>query len=864
MLFRSPRRYCWPLAVFLITAVLGNNTFAVDSEEFRAERERFFQNSVLPILQRRCYECHSHAAGQAKGGLMLDSREGWDTGGDSGPAVIPSSPDTSLLIQAVRYDDLMMPPTGKLPADEIEILVRWVNEGAVDPRQSAAPKSATSTDPNAGRDHWAFQPVQQTAVPNVQDAAWPLTEIDAHILAALEQHQLKPVADADRYTWLRRVSLDLTGLPPSPAEIQSFVSDESPQAWSRVVDRLLDSSAFGERWARHWLDLVGYADQIGTANNIFAEHAWRYRDYVIRSFNDDKPFSQFLREQLAGDLLPSTSPEHKAELLVATGYLLLGDVQVVEADKAKLRVDVIDQQIDKLGKSLLGMTLACARCHDHKFDPISQNDYYALGGMFYSTESVTLAKWGVWSWPSVTEIPETSDQLSSRTMLRSEQEARLATMRSERDAAHRRAVELEKLTATPSGTSTADSASTAPATDNTAPVDTAAMDALQQELKALREKVPKFDKEILHTEFFLPAAPQAFAVRDTSTPGDMHVTIRGNAHAIGDLVPRGIPSVLADSGQLQIPAGQSGRLQLADWIISPHNPLTARVTVNRIWQKLFGKGLVRSVDYWGTRGETPTHPALLDLLARIFVEQGWSQKQLIRQLVLSHVYRLSSNSDSAMAAADPENRLLWRMNRERLDAESIRDSMLAVSGRLLPSGGGPSLPLEYVENTGGLAKGDVNPPSFRLAKFRPQQSFERTVYLPVIRSAPQAGPGEIRNVFDFAQPAEFTGQRSVTAVPTQSLFLMNGALVKELAAALAQRMLTEHPGPTDADKVDALWLVTFNRPITDGDRTDALQFLKDMMAEAPDNSVPTDTLRLRAWTELCHSLLASNEFLLRM
>ncbi len=837
-------------ALLMVGCLLCGVQLSAQELEPPAAAELFFQDQVLPILQQRCYECHSHSAGKAKGGLMLDSREGWAAGGESGPVIVPEDPEKSLLIQAVRYVDMMMPPTGKLPVEEIQILERWVADGAMDPRKSiaAAPALGSVMHPEAGRNYWAFQPLERAPIPVVKNSAWPLNEIDAFVLAFLEENGLQPVEDADRHTWLRRVTLDLTGLPPTPEEIQQFTGDASSGAYAKVIDRLLDSRAYGERWARHWLDLVGYADQIGTANNLFAEHAWRYRDYVIQSFLDDKPFDQFVREQLAGDLLDSASPEQRAELLIATGFLLLGDLQVVETDKVKLRVDVIDQQIDKIGKSLLGMTVACARCHDHKFDPISQRDYYAMAGIFYSTESITKAQWGVWSWPALSEIPETPAQLATRNQSHADQQAHIDSLKTDRNTAQQRTAELEKAVQTDTATGTA--------------VDAAAKEARDQELQKLKEHLKNLDKDILHAEFFLPSTPEAFAVRDIAEPIDMQITIRGNSHALGPVVRRGVPAVIAGGRELQIPAGQSGRVQLADWIVSTENPLTVRVTVNRIWQKLFGEGLVRSVDYWGTRGEVATHPELLDSLAANFMDQGWSQKKLIRTLVLSHAYRLSSRPDAAQEAADPDNRLLWRMNRRRLDAEAIRDSMLAVSGRLLSSNGGQGLPLEYPENTAGLAKGDVNPPSFRLTKFRPQQSLERTVYLPVIRSGPQAGPGEIRNVFDFAQPAEFSGQRSVTAVPTQSLFLMNAELLKDLAGALAERILGEHPQPTDESRLESLWLLSLNRPITDIDRTDALQFLTDFKSENTGDSA--DASALKAWTELCHAILASNEFLIRM
>lgn len=809
----------------------------------KANDEKFFRESVLPLLKQHCFACHSHASKKVKGGLVLDSRSGWAKGGDSGPAIVPGKPDESLLIQAVRYADLEMPPSGKLPAEAIATLERWVAAGAVDPRTTEA-VAAQTVDVEAGAKHWAFQPVRESrgSVREPATDRGAVRDIDRFILAKLEEQKLRPVGDADRHTWLRRVSLDLTGLPPTIEEIEAFLRDTSDQAEACVVDRLLASRAFGERFARHWLDLVGYADQIGTANDIFAEHAWRYRDYVIDAYHKDKPYDQFVREQLAGDLLPFDSPPQRAEQLTATGFLVLGDLTVVEADKPKLRIDTVDQQVDKVGRAFLGMTLGCARCHDHKFDPIPQRDYYALAGFFFSTESVVKAEWGVWSWPTVVELPETERQQAERFVLAERHRQRLAALKTERDKLQASKAEVDV------------------ALKKDGAADDPNRVALTKVQAAQAERLKALDLDLQHAEFFAPAPPRAFAVHDIAEPADMQITIRGNAYTLGDRVPRGFLHVAGASAEANVVNKISGRRELAEWIVSPNNPLTARVAVNRIWQKLFGEGLVRTVDYFGLPGERPSHPELLDHLARQFMVDGWSQKRLIRSLVLSRVYRLSSSEPNADASRiDPDNRLLWRMNRRRLDAEALRDAILHVSGRLIESHGGPSLPLEYPENTGNLAKGNVNPPSFRLARFRPEQQFERTVYLPIIRSGPQAGPSEIRNVFDFTQPAEFAGHRPVTTVPTQALFLMNSSLLKERARDLAERTLAA--GPDESGRLERLWLRVFNRPITNNERTDAAAFLGELRK---DNSTTMPDAELRCWAELCHSLLASNEFLMRI
>lgn len=805
--------------------VLTSLACAGDASKKNQAAEDFFNEYVQPILKQHCYECHSHEADEAQAGLVLDSRSGWQKGGDSGTAIVPGKPDESLLIQAVRYEGLEMPPGGQLPDELVQRLQRWVADGAHDPRVTATTRSEKGIDIEAGRRHWAFQPLRQESPPEVKQTQWPRGDVDRYVLAKLEAANLVPVADADGYTWLRRVSFDLTGLPPTVEEIRQFQSDDSPQARENVVDRLLASRAFGERWARHWLDLVGYADQVGTSNNVFAQHAWRYRDYVINAYNSDKPFDRFVREQIAGDLLIEDNIEQRAANLTATGFLVLGDIEIVEADKEKLRVDIVDQQLNKVGRAFLGMTLECARCHDHKFDPISQHDYYAMAGFFHATSSVFKTNRGVWSDVNVLDLPETESQIADRARREQEHAQELDGWKSERKQARERRAELDELL----------SSEDLPQVDR---------DNLTKERGETSARIGQLDRLILHAEFFAPDVPKAHGVKDAESPGDMKITVRGNPRALGDRVPRGFLQV-ASTIRPEIPPGESGRRELADWVAG--HPLTARVTVNRIWQKLFGEGLVRSVDYFGLPGDRPSHPELLDHLAGQLIGDGSSQKRIIRALVLSRTYGLDSIHDEGAYKVDPDNRLLWRMNRFRLDAEALRDAMIAVTGQLKPSTGGPALPLEFPENVAGLDPKDVNPPSFNITKWRPGQEFERTIYLPVIRHAAQPEPAALRNVFDFAQPSQFTGRRTVTAVPTQALFLMNSPVIKKHAAALAARMNQEDD---TSKRLDLVWLTLLNRPITETERYEAIEYLSG----GGENG----------WTELCHALLASNEFLMRM
>jgi hypothetical protein len=833
------------------------------------EQLTFFETKVRPVLVTHCYECHAADSKIVQGGLRLDSRAGLLHGGDTGPALVPGKADESLLIKALRHDGIEMPPKGKLAASVVKDFETWIAMGAPDPRVAKAPNVARTIDIEEGRKHWAFQPVADPAAPAVKDVAWPVDPLDRFVLARLEASGLRPVVDADRYTWLRRVSLDLTGLPPAPAEIDSFIRDNSPHACEMVVDRLLSSRAFGERWARHWLDLTGYADMIGTSNNVFAEHAWRYRDYLIEAFHKDKPFDRFVQEQIAGDLLPAASPQERAENITATGFLMVGDVEIVEPDKAKMEADHIDTQVAKIGTAFLGMTLNCVRCHDHKFDPIGLVDYYGVAGMLRSSPSTHKIPFGVWSLLNSTELPETPEQLATRQQHEAEHRQKLSELKAERDKleGEKKTVANELAQLEQAVKAAVDTASESPPgkTEKTHPSSEAIAEAeakkaaLVKRRDEITERIKTLGKAIQHAEFFASKVPRAFAMRDGEQPADMPIYIRGNPYAPAAVVPRGIIRVASWDKFRAIPVGQSGRLQLADWLADKRNPLTPRVAVNRIWQKLFGEGLVRSVDYFGTRGETPSHPELLDHLAIRFMQNGWSQKQLIRSLVLSRTYRLGSTNNAEAMQVDPDNRLLWRMNRQRLDAETLRDQLLAVSGELKPSVGGPALVLEEPDNCGELVQKGVNPPNYTHRKPRADEEFVRTIYLPVMRTN-TATNDRLRSFFDFVNPAQIAGQRSQTVVPTQSLFVMNNDLFRQRAKTLADQLIAASPQPEA--RLNQLWLRVLNRPITPAEREDALAFLAQLDAtlETKD-AAARESLR---WQELCHSLLASNEFLFRI
>lgn len=815
-------------------------------QEYTPEQLEFFEKQIRPVLIEHCYECHAAGAKIIQAGLRVDHRAGLLKGGDSGPSIVPKEPAQSAILKALRYEDAEMPPKGKLSDSIIADFESWIAMGAPDPRVADELPTARTIDLDEGRRFWAFQPIADPRPPSVNDESWPLDPIDRFILAKQEELGVQPVADADRYTWLRRVSLDLTGLPPTPTEIGAFIRDNSPHACATVVDRLLDSRAYGERWARHWLDLTGYADMIGTSNSVFAEYAWRYRDYLIEAFNNDKSFDRFVREQIAGDLLEASTPQEKAENITATGFLMLGDVEIVEPDKAKMETDHIDTQVSKIGTAFLGMTFGCARCHDHKFDPIGLEDYYGIAGMLRSSPSTHKIPFGVWSTLNATELPETPEQLVERkkheekhTEMIVSLKAEQSKLNDEKKAVVAQLAKLEKEAA-----------------DNKV---AGTLDSFTKQRDELMQKLKKLSAEIQHAEFFASQVPKAFAMHDGENPADMPVYIRGNPYSPGEIVPRGALRVASWKNFPEIPNGQSGRLQLADWLADAKNPLTARVTVNRIWQKLFGEGLVRSVDYFGARGELPSHPQLLDHLATRFMQNNWSQKQLIRSLVLSRTYRLCNMNDIAATQIDPENKLFWRMNPQRLDAEAIRDSVLAVSGELQNSHGGPALVLEIVENTGALVEKGVNPPNYTHRKSRPSQEFERTVYLPVMRNG-FTGDDSVRSYFDFVNPAQITGQRNQTVVPTQSLFLMNNELFRKRAKSLVDQLPA---GPAAHDeRLEQLWIRVLGRPITTVERREANSFLEEAKSLiASEKNAPEDST---AWQELCHSLLSSNHFVFRL
>lgn len=748
----------------------------------------YFESNVRPLLARRCYECHSQDQGKAKGNLTLDSRAGWQRGGDTGPAIVAGRPDESLLIRAVEHSEAgyEMPPSGKLPNREIHILREWIRRGAPDPRVTTAElERSQEIDIEAGRQFWSFRPVTAPPIPSVSESEWAVRDLDRFVLAKLELEELTPSRDNDAARFLRRLYYDLTGLPPASEEVRNFmgqwngdaagavetpdsevqvVSAESKEQSDRVrqtliertVDRLLSTRQFGEKWGRHWLDLARYADSNGSSFNPPYPNAWRYRNWVIEAHNRDLPFDQFVAKQIAGDLLPYDTQPERDENLIATGYLMFGSKVLGQFDKELLTMDVVDEQLDTISKSLLGLTLGCARCHDHKFDPVPQRDYYALAGIFTSTVTLQDRLGG----------PKEDESDWSRRGLGvggdEQLQAFLSQYRYEwvktgqkRYEAERKILTLERQEIRQANASEK--------------LDSRRADNAEAIAKA-RDDYNRYAIRLGELQAMMPQ--YAEAVADSRQVADTQIRIRGIPSSKGATVPRGFLQVAAYDGQPVVPAEQSGRLQLAQWIASPHNPLTARVYVNRVWKHLFGQGIVRSVDNFGLRGDAPSHPELLDHLATRFIANGWRLKPLVREIVTSRAYRMSTSFNEHPSRQDPENHWFWRQNKRRLEPEEIRDTLLQLSGQLDRS---PAesliahLPLKDI-NGGDAGAIDIH-------------DNRRTVYQPIIRTMEV----DVLQIFDFANTAMTTGQRPQTTIAPQALYFLNSPFVQASAQRFAQR-----------------------------------------------------------------------------
>jgi hypothetical protein len=802
------------------------NTPASEAPERRLSKEKidFFEQKIRPVLIHKCYECHSGDPSKAKAHFILDTRAGLRKGGDSGPAVVPGHPSQSLLIEAIRYEQLEMPPKGKLPDEVIEDFVRWIEMGAPDPRFGKAANPRNKVNLAEAKKFWAFQRPRASPPPQVLDTTWARTGIDQFILARLEKEHLKPVADADPVTLIRRVTFDLTGLPPTPEEIDAFAKDPSAVGFSTVVNRLLASPRFGERWGRHWLDVVRYAESTGKEQNIPYRYAWRYRDYVIDAFNQNKPYSRFIIEQLAGDLLPAKDAAEHDRLVIATGFLAIGPKGINVLKPEQFKMDQIDDQIDATSRAFLGMTVACARCHDHKFDPIPTTDYYALAGIFHSTET----------WSGIVPNTNYADEKRLLTLTDAQQQAKVSPAQSKAEKARETEIadvqaqleELRKLQQSNKPGST------------------------RQQRKGAQPGAPPIFKQIKELKDHLeelenvpsPFANFVMGVRDAESPSNCNVLDRGDLDSRGVEVPRGVLTVLKTTQASQFPPRHSGRMALARWIANEENPLTARVMVNRVWEHLLGQGLVDTVDNFGALGNAPSHPELLDTLAVQFMEDKWSMKKLIRSIVLSRAYQLSNEYNTEDYEKDPSNRFLWRRERRRLDAEEIRDAMLLASGKL------------ELERPEGSAVMELGNKRVFAARGMHQQSNQRSIYLPIMRGLVP----ESLQVFDMADPSLIVGKRDVTTVPTQALYLMNNPFVLQQAESMAKRVLAQE-GLDQSGRIDLAYRLALGRSPSSAEKSKVASFLGDYrksLESAGHKGYP----HLAAWSSFCQTLFAASQF----
>ncbi|MEE3369330.1 MAG: PSD1 and planctomycete cytochrome C domain-containing protein [Planctomycetota bacterium] len=799
---------CWlslsraiPVAVYgLAISLSAAPPPAQRAQQPTAQQLRFFETSVRPVLVEHCQDCHG-PEGEMPAGLRVDSWAALLRGGRSGPAIAPGEPRRSLLILAVEHDPSVkaMPPKAKLAASQIESLVRWVQMGAPWPQaaeEMRAPSRGQSVTAltEADRDFWAWQAPRGMPLPAVRMPGWPRGPLDTFLLAGLESQDLQPAPTASRRKLIRRATFDLHGLPPRSAAIQQFLEDASPDAWSRLVDRLLASPRYGERWGRRWLDVARYADSNGMDDNMAYADAWRYRDYVIDALNADRSYDRFILEQLAGDLLPRPDTQVGRETdpfapVIATGFLMIGPKMLAEDDPVKQQMDIVDDQIDTVGRVFMGLTLGCARCHDHKFDPITIDDYYALAGIFKSSRVMLSyrvdSKWNSRAFGPL-DLDRRLEHLEQE-LNRLDETLVLGNFIGREDEKKRVAAELDQVR------------------------------------KAYAQ------------------VPKAMASQDGEVE-DLQVFLRGNHLIRGRLAARRFPRLLSADQDVSLPRNESGRRQFAAWLTQDQHPLTARVMVNRIWQGHFVHGLVRSVDNFGRLGQRPTNQPLLDWLALQFVESGWSIKQMHLRCMTSEAYRMSTRAGGNQLRIDPENHYLSRMNRRRMEAEVLRDSLLEVADRLDGRMGGAVLAGKTFRI---LSAETLKDPAL-------YASLRRSVYLPVLRS----GLYEMFRAFDFPDPAVVSGNRSETTVAPQALFMMNSQLMDEASAAL--EVLSRSRRSNSTERMEWLFGTVLGRLPRSAELADWRRFLsvyQDALAGE------ARAVERKTWRAVCRVLLASNEFL---
>lgn len=813
-------------------SLIGEEARADDPSQMAAHT-RFFETRIRPILATRCVRCHGPE--KQESGLRLDSRKWLLEGGESGPAVTVGDPDESLLVEAIRYESFEMPPDGQLDDPVIADFVAWIQDGLFWPAdQPIRAVEAARKIAEEDRRHWAFQPVADPPLPTVQDGAWCRTGVDHFILQRLEQIGAQPAREADAPSLVRRLYFDLIGLPPTPEEMDAYLADDHPDKYERLVDRLLSDPRYGEKWGRHWLDVVRFAEGDGWRQDAFRPEAYRYRDYVIESFNADRPFDQFIRQQIAGDELEPGNPD----AISATAFLRHGIYEYNQRDVETQWDNIINEITDVTGDAFLGLSLGCARCHDHKFDPILQKDYFALRAFFEpllwredqpvaTVEVRQRYEQGLAKWAEATEaIRAELDALEWPALLRS-----AGGQGFEKFAPHLK----EMMLRSPQ--------------DRTPREEQIARLALRQldfDRKKMTGRFSEEEKkrwqqlrdELAERDKLKPKAlpTRKFAVSDVG-PVAPPTYIPGHEDA-GPIGPGFLSVLESHPPRITPPAAvlrSTGRRSaLATWIAGADNPLTARVLVNRVWQYHFGTGIVATADNFGRAGEPPSHPELLDWLASRFIKSGWSVKAVHRLVLLSSTYRQTAfrQPPPELVAADPDNRLLWKMTSRRLDAEQIRDALLAVSGDLDGTMGGPSV-------------SDTAP--------------RRSIYVKFLRN--RGIP--FLSTFDMADGLRSTARRNVTTTPLQALTLINGPFALARAKAMAQRVLQARKD--ESERVEFAYQLAFARRADAAEIREAHEFLahqKDLVEKMQDESDGESIdSQVSAWSDFCHVLLNANEFL---
>lgn len=904
---------CWLVVVF---GSVSGTALPMLGNAFEPGTADFFEQKIRPVLIEHCFECHSQEADEIGGHLYLDSADAMRSGGESGQAVHPGDPSASLLISALKYESSEMPPDQRLPDDVVRDFEKWIEAGAVDPRTNSSStdqRKGTANveiDLDQGRQFWAFRPISSNN--GTPGHRFDATAIDAFVRNAADDSHVTLGPTASPESRLRRLAFDLTGLPPDLNLQKRWLAEPTQSHWERIVDQMLQSRSFAQHWARHWMDIARYADSNGSDFNATYHDAWRYRDYLIDSFQADRPLDEMIRQHVAGDLMDATTDQERYDNIVATTFLMLGPKMLSERDKPKLTLDVVDEQIDTIGRAFLGMTLGCARCHDHKFDPIPTEDYYALAGIFRSTrtlrgesqkyvsdfnrvelpvqtqrradlkayqrdfslskkrvaeitqelsrantanqrgtiiDDVDAGKKGNWTESKFSKdyfgagyvhdnnADKGNASIEFRTRLKEsgEYEVRLAYAASGNrarnvlvtvvDASESHRIIVDQQKAGPEkpwstlGTFHFDSDADAVVTIRNEGSDGYVIADAVQFLKTDQAnsqpdlsdeqsaRIANLNEQLAGVKATYeelkanPPKPLPTAMAPADLPADQiadsPVHRRGELKNLGDVVPRGFLQVCSTGdASIASPVG-SGRLELAHWLTDPDNPLVARVMVNRIWLKLFGEGIVRTPDNFGDRGERPTHPALLDALAMDLMREGWRAKRLIRKMVLSETYSRSSDWVPHSASVDPENRLLWRANRKRISAESIRDSMLVAAAALTNEE--PDSP---VSNLGTLAtKNNGNSKSVSLGLAQPV----RSIYLPIIRG--NVDPFLV--ALDAADPDLLVGRRPTTNVPAQALVLLNSEDINQWASQAATRIVGQYA--LASDRIKAAYRICYSR-----------------------------------------------------